>query len=328
MPFLSNPNSNRATNTHAISLTQPLYTSISDIVVYSPRGPSPAALRLAARFRRAVEKKRSERLDKWVRTRGESARSEKEDAYVTPEGFLKYGVYVLDADADAIRREIPWMIMQREGECDKTCANGTFPQVEGCYTPSGCSGRCTSTLDGSWRSEHALESDLLVKQPREPEIEPEVLATEPSVQVPEEPLSPPRPTYTRSRSHTHPYHPRDGQRSHRERPTTDTVQSPVSGSTCTPPLPRPIVIHQDPTSTSVNHHSCVLSPFGHLAHTSPGNHHELHRCKRTNTIDFARREKEEMRDLTRASEIITVWGVGAESVSTACLSTHPTHISL
>ncbi|KAI6025834.1 hypothetical protein F5J12DRAFT_903944 [Pisolithus orientalis] len=71
----------------------PLYPTISDIVIYSPRGASPAALRLAARFRRAVEKKLAERLDRWAHARGETPRTERaldEHPHITPEGFLKY----------------------------------------------------------------------------------------------------------------------------------------------------------------------------------------------------------------------------------------------
>ncbi|KAI6107935.1 hypothetical protein F5141DRAFT_1188993 [Pisolithus sp. B1] len=95
----------------------PLYPTISDIVIYSPRGASPAALRLAARFRRAIEKKLAERLQRWAHARGESPHTGHDDhPHITPEGFLKYGVYVLDADAATIERELPWMIMRRDGD--------------------------------------------------------------------------------------------------------------------------------------------------------------------------------------------------------------------
>ncbi|KAL4075061.1 hypothetical protein V8B97DRAFT_1949258 [Scleroderma yunnanense] len=294
----------------------PLYTSISDIVVYSPRGPSPAALRLAARFRCAVEKKRAERLQSWVRTRGEGGHVNTEDAYVTPEGFLKYGVYILDADAAAIKRQVPWMIMQRE--CDRTCAseiiNGSFPQLAECYAPSGYPGRSTlCSCDYSWHHEHGSSAPTMPpdSQLRDPEIEPELIAAEPAAQVSEgreESSSPPRATYTRSRSHTHPYHPRDGQRAQRER--QDIVQ--LSNGTSAPP-PCPITL-QDSVPAPINHFphcSHSRSSSSHLIHTDP-RAHRLHRCKRANTIDFAQREKEEMRDLTRASEIITVWGEGDE----------------
>lgn len=44
----------------------------------------------------------------------------------------------------------------------------------------------------------------------------------------------------------------------------------------------------------------------------------IHRCKRANTIDFAQREKDEMRDLTRASEILTVWGTEDKDLQAVC----------
>ncbi|KAI6025001.1 hypothetical protein PISMIDRAFT_27379 [Pisolithus microcarpus 441] len=104
----------------------PLYPTISDIVIYSPRGTSPAALRLAARFRRAVEKKLAQRLQRWANAQGQSPRSAHDDhPHMTPEGFLKYGVYVLDADAATIERELPWMIMHRDGECDGSTRTGS-----------------------------------------------------------------------------------------------------------------------------------------------------------------------------------------------------------
>ena len=218
------------------------------------------------------------------------------------------------------------MIMQRDGECDGTCANeiifGAFPQLEGRCAPSGCSGRCTLAPCDALRLEDPVApTDQTIGGPA---IEPKLLPTESVPQATggqeESPLFP-RTTYTRSRSHTHPYHPRDGQHSYRERqPTAETTQLPINGSTCTPPLPSPYptVTHQHSTSVLVNHHP--RSSPSCLTHTSPSNYHGLHRCKRTNTIDFAQREKEEMRDLTRASEIITLWGERDESVSVICLS--------
>lgn len=44
----------------------------------------------------------------------------------------------------------------------------------------------------------------------------------------------------------------------------------------------------------------------------------IHRCKRANTIDFAQREKDEMRDLTRASEILTMWGSDDRDLQAVC----------
>lgn len=40
---------------------QPIYATLSDIVVYSPKGASPAAIALARKFRAAMKSKREER---------------------------------------------------------------------------------------------------------------------------------------------------------------------------------------------------------------------------------------------------------------------------
>ena len=56
----------------------------------------------------------------------------------------------------------------------------------------------------------------------------------------------------------------------------------------------------------------------------------IHRCWRANTIDFAQREKDEMRDLTRASEILTVGGSDDREVQVVCdfLSSSPLCLSV
>ncbi|KAI9568302.1 hypothetical protein HD554DRAFT_2205173 [Boletus coccyginus] len=163
----------------------PLYTSISDIVIYSPQGPTPTALRVAARFRKAVEKKRRERLERWE-GRGE------QDPHSTLEGFLKYGVYILDANAEQLERDLPWLIVRKDGECAGDCERTVPPRNEivCCPLGSGVTHGLTEATDGRLVGELEIEA----------------------------------------------------------------------------------------------------------------------RCKRANTIDFAQREKDEMRDLTRASEILTVWG--------------------
>lgn len=298
----------------------PLYPTISDIVIYSPRGASPAALRLAARFRRAVEKKLAERLDRWAHARGETPRTERaldEHPHITPEGFLKYGVYILDADAPVIERELPWMIMHRDGECDGSCAGDIVSTTGGCCADSGCPGRCTvgaaaCRCDPTRRRGYgsgALTESTDGRLVGELEIEAELDARELH--------SPPRPIVTRSRSHTLPYHAREGQRPHRDRQlyhshtAPDAHQTSANGSTCTqPPM-------SDDRDTSYHH--CFHTQF--LPSTCMGSRkrHHLHRCKHANTIDFAQREKEEMRDLTRASEIITLQNDRDES--------HHTHAS-
>ncbi|KAF8440487.1 hypothetical protein L210DRAFT_3645628 [Boletus edulis BED1] len=209
----------------------PLYTSISDIVVYSPKGPTPAVLRVASRFKMAVEKKRRERLERWVQAgfQLELESHEEQDPHSTPEGFLKYGVYVLDANAEQLERDLPWLVVRKDGECAGDCDRNVPPRTESaCYPLSGMTG-LTETTDGRLVGELELEAKLAAEQA-------ERLSG--SVQS-----------------------------------TADSIPS-LDWSSDVPP--------------NVNT--------------------RIHRCKRANTIDFARRERDEMRDLTRTSEILTVWG--------------------
>ncbi|KAF9004867.1 hypothetical protein BDZ89DRAFT_1169119 [Hymenopellis radicata] len=68
----------------------PIMATISDIVVYSPRGPeSPSARRLAARFREAMARKRKEREERLGGT----------------EALLDYNVFLLDAGEEEMRDE-------------------------------------------------------------------------------------------------------------------------------------------------------------------------------------------------------------------------------
>ncbi|KAF8551373.1 hypothetical protein OG21DRAFT_1487029 [Imleria badia] len=213
----------------------PLYTSISDIVVYSPKGPTPAALRFAARFKKAVEKKRKERLDRWVQAgfhlEMESQSQEEQDPHSTPEGFLKYGVYILDANADQLERDLPWLIVKKDGECTGDCDHTVPPRTESVYRPlgNGLTHGLTETTDGRLVGELEIEARLAAEEAER-----------------------------------------------------------LSGS-----------VH--PTADS--------DPSLDRSSRVPLNvNTRIHRCKRANTIDFAQREKDEMRDLTRASEILTMWG--------------------
>ncbi|KAH7884295.1 hypothetical protein F5I97DRAFT_1937777 [Phlebopus sp. FC_14] len=180
----------------------PLYTSVSDVVIYSPRGASPAALRLAARFRRAIERKRKDRIGRWERG-GEGKQQQQQHASKTADdthdmasGFLKYGVYVLDADSERMERELGWMVMRKEEEGCGCCFGG----YQRPHDPSG-----------QLKSHHS--------------------------QLP----------------HHHP------------------IAGQIQGRG-------------------------VFPQFS-----------GRRRCKRANTIDFAQREKDEMRNLTRASEIVSVF---------------------
>ncbi|KAH7926072.1 hypothetical protein BV22DRAFT_1063654 [Leucogyrophana mollusca] len=202
----------------------PIYATISDIVVYSPRGASPAAVKLAERFAGAVRRVREERRARWEEfvKAGKVSRGAPGETSGAPGGassdtsagmlsegscganesdseddLLQYNVFVLDADARTIEQELPHLVVRKEDA------------VRGAHT-EGSDGR---------------------------------IVGDPGV--------------------------------------NGEAQTPAIASSSTPM----------PTTTST-------------AMTPAPTHFLLHRA---NTIDFAQREKEEMRDLTRASEIISVF---------------------
>ncbi|KAJ7157602.1 hypothetical protein C8R43DRAFT_997109 [Mycena crocata] len=81
----------------------PIYATLSDIVVYSPKGLASGALpSLARRFAGAVRRKRAERC------RGLGI----DPAADTPDAPLEYNVFVLDADARALRTAVPELMMR------------------------------------------------------------------------------------------------------------------------------------------------------------------------------------------------------------------------
>ncbi|KAJ7472661.1 hypothetical protein FB451DRAFT_1339494 [Mycena latifolia] len=81
----------------------PIYATLSDIVVYSPKGlSSPALHALARRFAGAVRRKRAERC-------GVLGIDPTSDA---PDAPLAYNVFVLDADAAALRATVPELMMR------------------------------------------------------------------------------------------------------------------------------------------------------------------------------------------------------------------------
>ncbi|KAJ3732410.1 hypothetical protein DFJ43DRAFT_1073822 [Lentinula guzmanii] len=205
----------------------PILASVSDIIIYSPNSTgavkSDNALRLARRFKQALDKKRRERIgceDDVVTVApsdhtsdtsvAQSIRaSDASDALDTP---LRYNVFLLDANADEIRREMPHLIV-------KLCPEGEVP------------GSLGAALAG---------------------------ASKPNMS-----------TF---------HHDRDG----------DTVMT-VNDNASSFGLP--------------------ASPSSRLK-TPP------------NTVDFAQREKDEMRDLTRASEIVSVFPKGHHL---HCLNPDPLH---
>ncbi|CAE6457060.1 unnamed protein product [Rhizoctonia solani] len=89
------------------------YATISDIVVYSPRGATRAATELARRIKLAVERKAEER---WVRMRSankitnqeEGPGTEGEIGYGT--GLLAYNVFVVTDSFDVFERQFPHLV--------------------------------------------------------------------------------------------------------------------------------------------------------------------------------------------------------------------------
>ncbi|CAE6427188.1 unnamed protein product [Rhizoctonia solani] len=89
------------------------YATISDIVVYSPRGATRAATELARRIKLAVERKAEER---WVRMRSankitneeEGPGTEGEIGYGT--GLLAYNVFVVTDSFDVFERQYPHLV--------------------------------------------------------------------------------------------------------------------------------------------------------------------------------------------------------------------------
>ncbi|KAI0635551.1 hypothetical protein C8Q77DRAFT_1098152 [Trametes polyzona] len=76
----------------------PIYATISDIVVYSPRGLTRAAIAVAEKFKQAIELKLEERR----------ARSPNPDALVL------YNVFVLDASASEMAEKLPHLVVRTE----------------------------------------------------------------------------------------------------------------------------------------------------------------------------------------------------------------------
>lgn len=83
---------------------KPIYATLSDVVVYSPKGATPATIALAQRFARAIELKRQER----IHALGFSGLPDDEGIH----GLLKYNVFVLDATKEDVRRELPHLMMR------------------------------------------------------------------------------------------------------------------------------------------------------------------------------------------------------------------------
>ncbi|RDX56941.1 hypothetical protein OH76DRAFT_1335288 [Lentinus brumalis] len=78
--------------------SDPIYATLSDIVVYSPRGVTRSAIAVAEKFKQAVEIKYQER-----RARCPS-----------PDALVPYNVFVLDASASELAEKVPHLVVRTE----------------------------------------------------------------------------------------------------------------------------------------------------------------------------------------------------------------------
>ncbi|KAH8074794.1 hypothetical protein BXZ70DRAFT_745283 [Cristinia sonorae] len=85
----------------------PVYATISDIVVYSPQGNTSASISLAQKFKQAIEKKYSQRLE---RLRLVHPNASPEEDF----GLVKYNVFVLDATPDEIHVHLEHLVTRVE----------------------------------------------------------------------------------------------------------------------------------------------------------------------------------------------------------------------
>ncbi|KAI0351741.1 hypothetical protein OH77DRAFT_1563589 [Trametes cingulata] len=94
----------------------PIYATISDIVVYSPRGVTRSAIATAEKFKQAIELKLEER-----RARAPH-----------PEALVVYNVFVLDASASEMAEKLPHLVVRTEDAwCSGAHTDGTDAHTHG-----------------------------------------------------------------------------------------------------------------------------------------------------------------------------------------------------
>ncbi|KAI1797056.1 hypothetical protein LXA43DRAFT_969611 [Ganoderma leucocontextum] len=93
----------------AHSPLQPIYATLSDIVVYSPRGHTRHAITVAEKFKQAIELKYAER-----RSRAP-----------TPDALVTYNVFVLDASPSEMVEKLPHLVVRTEDLFSGAHTDGT-----------------------------------------------------------------------------------------------------------------------------------------------------------------------------------------------------------
>ncbi|KAG6906744.1 hypothetical protein DXG01_012296 [Tephrocybe rancida] len=209
----------------------PIYTTISDIVVYSPKGPTPNALILARRLQEAIRRKYEERAQRL------GGVTDEDGHFIHPD-LLHYNVFILDSTAAEMYADsgVPHLVM-------RLCGNGVpgaGPIDFGSKASNVAGGDSGSLKDGaSWGAYtdgpdgHIANMEVIEGQADR--MDPEGMYVD-----------------------------------------VDTDMDLEPG------IDADVVAHARSQGRS------------------------RARARDSNTVDFARREKEEMRDLTKASEIISV----------------------
>ena len=90
-------------------LLQPIYATLSDIVVYSPRGHTRHAIAVAEKFKQAIELKYNER-----RSRAPN-----------PDALVAYNVFVLDASPSEMVEKLPHLVVRTEDLFSGAHTDGT-----------------------------------------------------------------------------------------------------------------------------------------------------------------------------------------------------------
>ncbi|KDQ52679.1 hypothetical protein JAAARDRAFT_210382 [Jaapia argillacea MUCL 33604] len=292
----------------------PIFTTISDIVVYSPTGNTLRAVALAEKFREAVWRKEVERS-----VRGGT----------DPEDLVKYNVFVLNAATHEMREGLESLLMRTEDEvCHVDHVDGDHHQhdhtsrVRKFHVKSDV-GVIGNGLRVRRKRNRAPIGDIIARPHRPPPPDDFSPTTDsPSVFIP------PTTGYginvadssgrgvvkKTTGAHT------DGTDAHvvGEMDLDERCDGArlVNGTAHLSEHPHLVAEHP--------HH--VAGPPHHVAAGTAKSTKANSKKKmlKANTIDFAQREKEEMRDLTRASEIFTMWDVGGGSREKTPTVTTPT----
>lgn len=120
-------------------IQMPIYATISDIVVYSPSGPTKATIALAERFRQAIARKRKERIDALKGV----VYSQQHHGPGAPNSGIGHFIRIEDVlKAEKEKREVVRAERKREREKEKAKEKSSAP------TPAPIDSSATASSDG------------------------------------------------------------------------------------------------------------------------------------------------------------------------------------